>query len=314
MSSSTSSSKDAPSSDNGNANQVRPCSILLFFLLALAAWEGAIRAGLVPASHGIHQREDNLIRAESYLKRPEVVDQVYLGSSFTVRLPTADLGTRAFNLAFAGEGVFTGLAIVERDLRKPRTICVEMGHTLIRPESDELVASLFGPEGVMRQYLSCLERRYQPVSVLTAAYSRYRDSLAGPAKPVSPKTQAMRDARLAKAVAAAGERYKAPLDEKRGAAIKAAALTLRERLKTFLTEGNRVVLYRLPSSEPADAGRFHQNVQKIYDEVFPQAEWSWVMPPKGQAWTTSDGEHLDEPSAKRMAAFLQESAQALESR
>jgi hypothetical protein len=124
----------------------------------------------------------------------------------------------------------------------------------------------------------------------------------------------MRDARLAKAVAAAGERYKAPLDEKRGTAIKAAALSLRERLKILRTAGNCVVLYRLPSSEPADAGHFHQDVQRIYDEVFPQAEWFWVMPPKDQAWTTSDGEHLDEPSAKRMAAFLQESAQALESR
>jgi lysophospholipase L1-like esterase len=67
------------------------------------------------------------------------------------------------------------------------------------------------------------------------------------------------------------------------------------------------VLFHIPHDINVEATTQVKEVQAIYSQVFPAAEWEWVLPPAGKAWPSSDGVHLDDDGARDFAQFLQSS-------
>jgi hypothetical protein len=292
------------SSFTSSSSLARLVRILASMAGCIAVYQGIISLGWVPASKGIHQMEDNIIRAEHYLHSAQQTDILLLGSSYTVWLPAEELGQNAVNLALAGGTAATGLSILERMKGKPREVWVEMSHALIRPEDTELLAALFGPEQSLREHCSAMQRRYQPVSVLATAYTQWEESRRPPAKPVSEKTQLLRQQRHEAALTSVARTFADPLPTPIRDRLRATAEALLPRLQRLKESGVRVILFRTPVCSQAEAGRYLPEVDALYASLFPPQQWHWILPPAGRSWDTTDGLHLGPIQGRAYAQYL----------
>jgi len=114
---------------------------------------------------GQTQDDTNLIRAQEFVAQPDR-DSVLVGSSLTFRLPAQALGTHIANLAFAGGGPATGLALVRDSGARPALVLVEINLLLRGPDQAMIESLTRFPERQLRKHLRVFRTGYDPVNWL----------------------------------------------------------------------------------------------------------------------------------------------------
>jgi hypothetical protein len=267
-------------------------------LALLAAWEAVLRTDWLTPSTGIHQNEDNIVRAEAYLARKNA-RVVLTGSSFTVAIPAKEMGSDVHNLGISGGSSLTGVELVALQEPPPELLLVEMSIAGLRGADAELLAAQAGWRGALQRQWRCLQRQYQPVALVTSAFTKWNDARLAkqPRKAPSAKTLKRWKEGQAQAIAEAVVTYSKGLSVAQQEKFRSLAEQLKLKLLELRSKHLRIVLFHIPHHTNVEATKQVKEVQEIYSQIFPAAEWEWILPPAEKPWPSSDGVHLDDEGA-----------------
>jgi len=286
---------------------------VLIFLFLMSFYHVLVSGGVLPASEGVTQRQNSMVRAQRYVYQDESdLKMVIVGSSLAANLNVKDIGEGVKSIAFGGGSSKTGLEIVKRSKSKPQIVLVEMNDVdFLRKIDAKLLESLYHPIFYwMRQYLPMLREEYRPVSIfINSLKTRSQqnqermsreelDSLEG--RNVNPEFSQ-------KAIQTAVDNESIPLSEKDAETIKQEADLMRNQIAEIKKNiGAKVVLFEIPRESRVNATLRVKQVQELVKKLFPPDRFEWLPPPKEREWRTNDGTHLIRSDARDFAEFLRD--------
>ena len=277
---------------------MRPVSALPWLVRCAAAAAALLLVcGLATAWIGtslqqpaVTTRDGNLITLNRYMREP-VPDIVLVGSSITWRLKEEYFSLpRVRNLALAGGSPVTGLEIVARQRRLPRTILIET-NVLSRVVDGALVERFSGGERAQALFL-------RPARTAIAFFE------AGNHAPLDTEAaRARRETLLGEPPSTFDNRVYVERNvddmnaDEPSAATKANAARIKELIGEIERRGARALLVEIPFSPEIEQTHFVKVTRAIMQEAFPdRSAWLTVDAPLSELrWT--DGVHLDERSA-----------------
>jgi hypothetical protein len=279
----------------------------------MSFYQVLVSGGVVPASEGVTQRQNSIVRAQRYVYQDESdLKMVMVGSSLAANLNEKHIGEGVKSIAFGGGSSQTGLEIVKRSKSKPQIVLVEINDVnFLRKIDAELLDSLYHPIFYwMRKYLPMMREEYRPVSVfINCLKSRSQpnqermsreelDSLE--TRNVTPKLSQ-------KAIQAAVDYERKPLSKKELETIKQAAdFMINQIAEIKRNTGAKVVLFDIPRESRVNATLRIKQVQELAKKLFPPDRFEWLPPPKKREWRTNDGVHLIRSDARDFAEFLRD--------
>jgi len=263
--------------------------------LAAAVVLLAGRLATVSTSAGLQQpavttRDGSLVTLNRYVQEP-VPDVVLVGSSVTWRLKEEYFSSvRVRNLALAGGSPVTGLEIVAKQTRLPKTVLIET-NVLSRPVDTALVARFSGNAHAGPAFL-------RPVRTAVAAFETWNHAPPDPARVRASLDNLLRQppssfdnrAYVERAVSEANS-------EDPAAAARANVARIRQLIADLDQRGVRALLIAVPFSPEIEQTRAVRVTKEIVREAFPDAKmWLPIDPPLSDL-RFADGVHLDERSA-----------------
>jgi len=141
---------------------------LLIFLFLMSFYHVLVSGGVLPASEGVTQRQNNIVKAQRYVYQDDSdLKMVIVGSSLAANINVKDIGEGVKSIAFGAGASKTGLEIVKRSKSKPQIVLVEINdNNFLRKLDSELLDSLYNPIFYwIRKYLPMLREEYRPVSI-----------------------------------------------------------------------------------------------------------------------------------------------------
>lgn len=276
----------------------------------LAADELALRAldAHAPA-RAESQWGDNLIRAQSYVYDGREAPVVLVGSSLATRLEPSDLPADVTNLAFNGMGALDGLRLLVRSGAAPRWVLVET-NVILRPEAAGFVDGVFAPGlHAVRRRVRALREGGRPVGMVIAGLEAGAHALSGPrpGRADAGEGGAAADpgaarGRVAEAMLEARAREAA--DPPPEAALTRALDTLGAQVAALERRGTRVAFFELPTHPRLCASDRAVALRGAVAARFAPDRYPYLAAGDCAAYRTTDGLHLDRPSARRYAARL----------
>ena len=286
---------------------------VLIFLFLMSFYQVLVSGGVLPASEGVTQRQNSIVRAQRYVYQDDSdLKMVIVGSSLAANINEKHIGEGVKSIAFGGGSSKTGLEIVKKSKSKPQIVLVEINDVNFLREIDaKLVDSLYHPIFYwMRQYLPMLREEYRPVSVFINSFKRRAqqnqermsrkelDSLE--IRNVSPQLSQ-------KAIQTAVDYDSQPLSEKDAETMKQGADLMRNQIAEIQKNtGAKVVLFDIPRESRVNATLRIKQVGELAKKLFPSDRFEWLPPPKEREWRTNDGIHLIRSDARDFAEFLRD--------
>ncbi len=201
-----------------------------------------------------------------------------------------------FSFALSGDGALTGLDVIRRANTKPRCVLIEVGETLLRDPSEDLLGQLFNPITFhLRRWLPVLRDAYQPGVILNKLAKHLAGQDRGPVS--EPTTRPELFAQLVQTAAA--KEAVAPTPQ----SLRASLAALRSQIDAV--RARRVAVYFFePPKHPALFGSpYSTAIRAAVHAAFPEVPW---LPAADlTAYRTQDGIHLDIPSAARYSATIE---------
>jgi hypothetical protein len=235
-------------------------------------------------------RDGSLVTLNRYVQEP-VPELVLVGSSITWRLKEEFFpeGLRVRNLALAGGSPVTGLEIVAKQPRLPKTVLIET-NVLSRPVDQALVARFSGHEQG--------ETFLRPVRTAVAAFETWNHAPPDPAR-----LRARLDALLSQPPSEFDNRVyldrmiKDMNAEDPAAAAHANVVLIRQLMTVLARRGTRALLMQIPLAPELEETHAAKVTRQIVQQAFPDRNaWLAVDAPLPELrW--ADGLHLDERSA-----------------
>lgn len=245
-----------------------------------------------------HQK--NQLKAEKYLYNSQHESGVLVGSSLAAHLDTMP-GT--YNLSLSGMSPLDGLALVIKQKHLPRMVLVEMNF-IDREEDPDFTALLTNPVLMpAKRLLLSLRANKQPLAVVdeqlqvVLAQLSYRFTAPADGSPRSEQISFL-DQMMVK-------------QRKRYAQPPVATLLQRQldklrQIVTLLEQRNvQVIFYEMPVDQRLCHTPRVKAIRRAFQQHFPPSVYFYVYPPTCAGYHTTDGLHLDGPSATRYTNFLQ---------
>ena len=286
---------------------------VLIFLFLMSFYQVLVSGGVVPASEGVTQRQNNIVKAQRYVYQDDSdLKMVIVGSSLVANLNVKDIGEGVKNIAFGAGTSKTGLEIVKRSKTKPQIVLVEMNDVdFLRKIDADLLDSLYHPIFYwLRRYLPMLREEYRPVSIFINYFkSRSQQKLERMSREeldsleirnITPKLSQ-------KAIQTAVENESKPLSEKDAETIKQESELVRNQIAEIKKNtGAKVVLFDIPRESRVNATRRMKQVRELEKKLFPSDRFEWLPFPEDREWRTNDGAHLIRSDARDFAEFLRD--------
>lgn len=235
-------------------------------------------------------RDGNVVTFNRYFAEP-VPDIVLVGSSVTFRLKEEYFSRpRVRNLALSGGSPVTGLEIVAKQHRLPKTILIET-NVLSRAVDTELVERFSGGGRAATLFL-------RPVRAAIAAFETWNH-----APPNAAQARAAREDLLRQPPSAFDNHVyvERAVKEENAAdpttAARANAGLIKQLIGDLERRGARTLLIKIPFSPELEQTRSARVTAEIVQSTFPDRNaWLQIDPPPAELrW--ADGVHLDERSA-----------------
>jgi len=286
---------------------------VLIFLFLMSFYQVLVSGGVLPASEGVTQRQNNIVRAQRYVYQDDSdVKMVIVGSSLAANLNEKYIGEGVKNIAFGAGASKTGLEIVKRSKSKPQIVLVEMNDVdFLRKIDADLLDSLYHPIFYwLRQYLPMLREEYRPVSVFINYFkSRLQQNLERMSREEldSLESRNFTPKLSQKAIQTAVDNESKPLSEKAAETIKQEADLMRNQIAEIKKNtGAKVVLFDIPRESRVNATLRMKQVRELEKKLFPSDRFEWLPFPVDREWRTNDGTHLIRSDARDFADFLRD--------
>ena len=286
---------------------------VLIFLFLMSFYQVLVSGGVLPASEGVTQRQNNIVRAQRYVYQDDSdVKMVIVGSSLAANLNEKYIGEGVKNIAFGAGASKTGLEIVKRSKSKPQIVLVEMNDVdFLRKIDADLLDSLYHPIFYwLRQYLPMLREEYRPVSVFINYFkSRLQQNLERMSREEldSLESRNITPKLSQKAIQTAVDNESKPLSEKDAETIKQEADLMRNQIAEIKKNtGAKVVLFDIPRESRVNATLRMKQVRELEKKLFPSDRFEWLPFPEDREWRTNDGTHLIRSDARDFAEFLRD--------
>ena len=286
---------------------------LLIFLFLMSFYQVLVSGGVLPASEGVTQRQNSIVRAQRYVYQDESdLKMVMVGSSLAANVNEKYIGEGVKNIAFGAGTSKTGLEIVKRSKSKPQIVLVEINQVdFTRKIDNDLLDSLYHPIFYwMRKYLPIMREEYRPVSVFINCFkSRSQQNLERMSREQldSLEIRNQNPKFSQKAIQTAVDNESQPLSEKDAEIIKQEAGLMRNQIAEIKKNiGAKVVLVDIPRDSRVNNTLRVKQVRELAKKVFPPDRFEWVPPPKEREWRTNDGLHLIRSDARDFAEFLRD--------
>lgn len=247
-------------------------------------------------------RDGSLITLNRYVQEP-TPDVVLVGSSVAWRLKEEYFSLSGVrNLALAGGSPVTGLEIVAKQKRLPKTVLIET-NVLSRPVDRPLVERFAGPEHS--------DAFLRPVRTAIAAYETWNHAPPDPARVRAALENLLRqppsgfDNRVY-----VERRVKEMNAEDRAAVIRANVVLVKELIAEIERRGARALLIAIPLAPEVEETRTARVTREIVQNAFPDRD-AWLpidVLPAELRWT--DGMHLDERSALMVSRAIEQALTA----
>jgi len=285
---------------------------VLIFLFLMSFYQVLVSGGVLPASDGASERQNNIVRAQRYLYQDDSdLKMVIVGSSLAVNLNEKHIGEGVKNIALGGGASQTGLEIVKRTKSKPRLLLVEINDTIIRKIDSELLDSLYHPIFYwLRQYLPMLREEYRPINVfMDSLKSRSKQKLEQMTREEldSLESRHITPELLQKVIQTIVDVESKPLSEKDAENIKKEAEFIKNQIAEInKNSGAKVVLFDIPLESRVNAAIRRKQIRDLAKKLFPPDRFEWLPPPKEREWRTNDAIHLIRSDARDFAEFLRD--------
>lgn len=286
---------------------------VLIFLFLMSFYQVLVSGGVVPASEGVTQRQNNIVRAQRYVYQDDSdLKMVIVGSSLAANLNEKHIGEGVKSIAFGAGASKTGLEIVKRSKSKPQIVLVEITDVDFLREIDaKLLDSLYHPIFYwMRQYLPMLREEYRPVSVFINCFksrSQQNQERMSREELDSLESRNLTPKLSQKAIQTAVDNESKPLSEKDAETMKQEADLMRNQIAEIKKNiGAKVVLFDIPRESRVNATLRIKQVRELAKKLFPPDRFEWLPPPKEREWRTNDGTHLIRSDARDFAEFLRD--------
>ncbi|UFS89319.1 hypothetical protein LPJ38_00535 [Bradyrhizobium daqingense] len=265
------------------------CAAVAAVVLLVCGFATA-RFGSALQQPAVTTRDGSLVTLNRYVREP-TPDIVLVGSSVTWRLKEEYFSLPSVrNLALAGGSPVTGLEIVARQARLPKTILIET-NVLSREPDSALIERFSHGAGVQASLL-------RPLRTAVAAYETWNHAPPDPAQ-----ARAERDRLLGQPPDPFDNRVyldRAVAQMNEGdptVPVRANAIRIQQLVEELQRRGARVLLIHVPFAPEIEGSRLVRTTREIVDNAFPdRGLWLPVEPPRSELrW--ADGVHLDERSA-----------------
>jgi hypothetical protein len=258
--------------------------------LLLACHLATLWVGASLQQPAVTTRDGSLVTFNRYVGEG-VPDIVLVGSSVAWRLKEDYFSLpRVRNLAVAGGSPVTGLEIVAKQQRLPKTILIET-NVLSRAVDKTLVERFSGGERARALFL-------RPVRTAIAAYESWNHAPPDPAQARAAREDFLRQAPSGFDNHVYVERAVKEMNaEDPAAAASANALRIRQLIAEIERRGARALLIEIPLSPEVSDTRSAAVTRTIMQDAFPdRSAWLTIDAPLSTLrW--ADGMHLDERSA-----------------
>ncbi len=286
---------------------------VLIFLFLMSFYQVLVSGGVLPASEGVTQRQDNMVRAQRYVYQDDSdLKMVIVGSSLAANINEKHIGEGVKSIALGGGSSKTGLEIVKRSKSKPQIVLVEINDVNFLREIDaKLLDSLYHPIFYwMRLYLPMLREEYRPVSVFINCFksrSPQNQERMSREELDSLESRNLTPELSQKSIQTTVDIQSKPLSEKDAETMKQEADLMRNQIAEIKKNiGAKVVLFDIPRESRVNAKIRIKQVRELAKKLFPPDRFEWLPPPKEREWRTNDGTHLIRSDARDFAEFLRE--------
>jgi hypothetical protein len=266
-----------------------------FPLLAVAA---AVAALLLYASavqvwtpksavlRGQNQGETNRIAAETLVDSAVAPGTIIVGSSLAQRIPAEALGPGVSNMALIGEGLVTGLDIVDRSGLVPKLVLIE-SNVLERAANEQLIDPLFEfPVRQLRPTLKVLQRSRRPANLMVNLLRGGRGDTDYGAPPPDVLRTLLRDHQ-----ASLQPPFEPGLLDRRVAEVV-------KRVDDIRSRGIAVAFFEMPVDPSLVDLPRPAAIRAALQARFPPPAYCWITIALPAPLQTRDGLHLTQPFAK----------------
>lgn len=268
-----------------NFNVFLSKTIILFILFVIAYT--CILAYFNPTfTKSQNQLQDNIISAQEFIYSDKPPRVVILGSSMSRRLVSEQLNDDVYNLSLNGEGVSTGLAILQLSGITPKVILVEANVIDIQ-ENHKLLDRLFDPSSwLLKSKIPVLRDKYQPINILVSSLSSNSEYLAKKrAQPIN-----MTELNRWIKIHLANERSLEEWDNK-------SRHSLLTYLQHYKRKGAHIIFFFMPNNNAICQSTRWGNITDVLNAQFSNVIDAWIDKPNCEKYQTRDAIHLTYSSA-----------------
>lgn len=253
-----------------------------------------------------HQWQDNQIKAQEYLySNTDSVENIIVGSSLSDRLIIGHL-PNTYKLSMGGLGIFDGLETIAKKGVYPKTVFIEMNKVDRKPSID-FTTSLNNPiMTFLRKYFISIRDGKQPMGFIAIPYGEKATAygvyvaqtvvhtIAG--KIVAPKEKTEDVDMVAKILPRLlEEESQIPntID------LEKDVLNLKYYVDLLEKNNVRVVFFEMPIQHELCGLNKPVAIRNQLYKTFPRTKYQYMDMPNCNDYSTTDGLHLDKPSAEK---------------
>ena len=270
-------------------------------LILCSAYSVIAYRNLDSAIRPLNQRQGNLVKCQEYVFRDcESAEHIITGSSMAYRLRDEFLPPSYYNLALGGQSSFIGLELVNRSPSTPKVVFVEM-NTVLRSFSTSLIDGIFErPNYDVKKNVLITRDKFQFIPFLINQANQCFSKSDAQTKSTNsdPKID---QATLRKRVDLQKASYsKLPSQEK----MQWGFDRLDKSIAALENKNIRIVFFEMPMHPELRDSKLFSTLRKQLSERFPPSEYQYILVQEPRNFTTTDGLHLIDSSAKKMAEYL----------
>jgi len=257
------------------------------FVVALAGYSAVVAVVPVKPTTFVTQDARNAAMAESFVlgPRPKIV---LAGSSLCARLDAELLGKEVGNICFAGGSALTGLDLIEAVSAYPDIVLIEANFFYRRADPAFVAQATRPVSSWLKGRFPALQVANEPINLLLSGL-----------KSLSPGAQRPDPIAIRRAI----EQRLSDVSERPSDGDLAAATALLARhVDRLLSHNVRIAVLEMPvADELEDVDATRRPIEALA-RLFPPGEVPWFRWDRTSAVETTDGAHLTDDSAAKVAS------------
>lgn len=283
-------------------------------LLLLVLYTLAIKL-FKPTPVAQQQFQQNLINAQNYVYNDSAKKlDVIVGTSISAGIKIKLMPGGMYSLAFAGQSIYDGLALIENAKAHPKYIFIEE-NSILTPERPDFITCIFNPVNYYRKkYFVCMDDSYQPAGQTyklianhaQGAIKRFTTYVLTPAIHIFDKGKAAKV--NTDDFYAEEKRRNQKVDT---AVVKAAFEKLKERVSLLEKGGSKICFYAVPADAPIYNGKLARTIRQLFPIYFPRSTYSYIPEPNIAEYHTYDQIHMVDTSCVRFTHYMAKQVNAI---